>query len=84
MVSPYSKMCSLKRNRTLDNLMLEPWLIYRDDKFKESFYAKWNKGSVAFMTKPHPDKLQINKIEMSKDSSSKTKGNLFNKGKQHM
>lgn len=62
--------------------MLEPWLILRDDKFKESFDAKWNKGSIALMTRSHPDKLQISKVEMSTESSSKTKESLFNKGKQ--
>lgn len=61
--------------------MLEPRLILRDDKFKESFDAKWNKGSIALMTRSHPDKLQISKIEMSMESS-KTKESLFNKGKQ--
>lgn len=61
--------------------MLETRLILRDDKFKESFDAKWNKGSIALMTRSHPDKLQISKIEMSMESS-KTKESLFNKGKQ--
>lgn len=34
------------------------------------------------MTRSHSDKLQISKIEMSTESSSKTKESMFNKGKQ--